>query len=108
MKSKFLTRQLRGYRIDDPATTHQMALPIEVFRKVWRNNKLHMNMALGQLTVGAFFWGMRSCEYSTVLGERKTKILYLRNIRVFIRQKELSKKNVFSVHTPSRHNHNYI
>jgi hypothetical protein len=96
IKSIFLTRQLQGYRIDDPATTHQMALPIVVFKKMWRNNKLHMNMALGQLTVGAFFWGMRSCEYSTVLGERKTKILRLRNISFFIRQKEVSKTGRFS------------
>ena len=87
IKSIFLTRQLRGYCFDDPATTHQMALPIVVFQKMWQNNKLHMNMALGQLTVGAFFWGMRSYEYSTVLGERKTKILRLRNIRFFIRRK---------------------
>ena len=35
--------------------------------------------AVGQLAVGAFFCAMRSCEYSRVSGERRTKLLRLRN-----------------------------
>jgi len=37
--------------------------------------------AMGELISGALFFGMRSCEYSIVTGERKTKLLTLRNIK---------------------------
>ena len=35
----------------------------------------------GQLACGAFFFGIRSCEYLTVTGKRKTKRLKVKNIR---------------------------
>ena len=41
------------------------------------------DVAVGQLAIGAFFFAMRSCEYSTTSGERRTKLLRLRNIRFF-------------------------
>ena len=38
---------------------------------------------MGQLVCGAFFFGMRSCEYLTVTGLRKTKRLKVKNVRFF-------------------------
>jgi hypothetical protein len=39
--------------------------------------------AASELAVGAFFFAMRSCEYTDVSGPRRTKPLRLRNIRFF-------------------------
>jgi hypothetical protein len=39
--------------------------------------------AASQLAIGAFFFAMRSCEYTDVSGTRRTKPLRLRNIRFF-------------------------
>lgn len=45
---------------------------------------------MGQLLTGALFFAMRSCEYSTTpkQEEKKTKLLRLRNIRFFSRDKK--------------------
>ena len=50
---------------------------------MYRNVFTPMDEAMGQLVCGAFFFGMRSCEYLTVSGTRKTKRLRIRNIRFF-------------------------
>jgi hypothetical protein len=50
-----------------------------------------------ELFIGAFFFAMRSYEYLQVSGQRKTKILALKNIRFFIRN-----RNVKHTH-PSLH-----
>lgn len=54
-----------------------------------RNNEL--STAIGQLTTGALFFGMRSCEYSKVTGDRKTRLLRLKDIRFFKGRQELHK-----------------
>lgn len=41
------------------------------------------DVAISQLAIGAFFFAMRSCEYSRTSGERRTKLLRLNNIRFF-------------------------
>ena len=46
---------------------------------------------MGELIVGALFFGMRSCEYSVVKGERKTKLLRLRNLKFLRKNKTLPK-----------------
>jgi hypothetical protein len=46
-------------------------------------------IATHQLLRGAFFFGMRSCEYLEVQGPRRTKRLCLKNIRFFIKNREL-------------------
>ena len=47
---------------------------------------------MGELACGAFFFGMRSCEYLTVKGTRKTKRLKVENIRFFKNNGEIKKK----------------
>ena len=51
-----------------------------------------MNEALGQLLSGAFFFGIRSSEFLTVTGRRKTKRIKVRNIRFFRRNVEIRDK----------------
>ena len=59
---------------------------------MYQNTFTPMDEALGQLAVGAFFFGMRSCEYLTVTGTRKTKRLKIRNIRFFRNNVEIKDK----------------
>ena len=75
-----LIRQIKGYVNADPATKHQKCLPIGVFKKLNQNKATNLTTAIGQLTVGALFFGMRSCEYSQVNGDRKTKLLRTNNM----------------------------
>jgi hypothetical protein len=42
-----------------------------------------MDKAMCELFIGAFFFAMRSCEYLKVTGERKTKLICIKNIRFF-------------------------
>jgi len=42
-----------------------------------------LDKVLAQLLTLAFFFCMRSCEYSDVQGERRTKLLCVRNLRFF-------------------------
>jgi hypothetical protein len=55
-----------------------------------------MDKARCELFIGAFFFAMRSCEYLTVNGTRKTKLLSIKNIRFFLGKKRLkhSDKNL--------------
>ena len=89
-KSLIFKRQIQGYINEDPVRRHQKCLPMGVFRKLYSNTATPLSIAIGQLTAGALFFGMRSCEYSSVTTERKTKILTVRNIR-FLRGNKLIK-----------------
>ena len=86
-----ISRQIKGYVAEDPAKTHQKCLPIKVFCKLYRSRDTALAAAIGQLTTGALFFGMRSCEYSRVSGERKTKILQLKHLRFYNNNKEIAK-----------------
>jgi hypothetical protein len=86
--SRLLSRQYRGYRNKDPKTKQQKALPVCVIRQVGRNKDTIKDVAAGQLAPGAFYFAMRSCEYSKVSAKaenRRTKLLRLKNIRFFNR-----------------------
>ena len=75
IKSIFLQRQMKGYKDGDPGIKHQKALPLLVFRTMKRDKLLKINVAIAQLCEGAFFFAMRSCEYSTVVGPRKMTLV---------------------------------
>ena len=91
--SLFLSRQIAGYIDTDPLARQQKALPLSVFKNLYSNNFTPMDTALGQLACGAFFFGMRSCEYLTVQGSRKTTRLKIDNIRFFKNNTESTNKN---------------
>jgi hypothetical protein len=84
--SKFLSDQLKGYKNDDPSACPQKALTPSILGELSRNNDSPLNRATHQLARGAFFFAMRSCEYLTVQGKRRTKWLRLGNLK-FIRNK---------------------
>jgi hypothetical protein len=69
-----LALQLRGCADEDPGVKQQQALPLEVIRRARGMNGNDQEVAIGQLIVVAFFFAMRSCEYSSVQGKRMTTI----------------------------------
>jgi hypothetical protein len=77
---------LKGYKNHDPSARPQKALTPSILRELSRNDDGPLNRATHQLARGAFFFAMRSCEYLTVTGERRTKRLRLGNLK-FIRNK---------------------
>ena len=90
--SVYLSRQMSGYVDADPSRKQEKALPLSVFRNLLKNNFTPLDTAMGQLATGAFFFGMRSCEYLTVTGYRKTTQLTVDNIRFFKKNVELKDK----------------
>jgi len=81
-----LTRQFKGMRNLDPGEKQQKALPVSVYREMHRqanNSRLVLDKSIAWLQTIAYFWCMRSCEYSDVEGERRTKTLCVRNFRFF-------------------------
>ena len=76
----------------DPSEKQQKALPLSVFKTLTENTFTPLDEALGQLATGAFFFGMRSCEYLSVRGGRKTIILVVSGIRFFKNNVEIKNK----------------
>jgi hypothetical protein len=73
-----LSRKYKGMKIHDPSIKPQRALPVLVFRELFRSAKgNHLNEAMADLSIAAFFWACRSCEYCS---ERKTRLLETQNI----------------------------
>ena len=83
--SLLLQRQLRGYKTLDPTTKHQKYIPAKIVLHIYRRTNTHLNTAIGQLIAGAFFFGIRSREYSTTpKGEdKRTHILQKGSIRFY-------------------------
>ncbi len=83
-----LTRQIKGMKNTDPSPVPQKALPVSVYREIHHKARMTTGASTLASTVAdlltiAFFWCMRSCKYSSVQGDRRTKILCFRNIRLF-------------------------
>jgi hypothetical protein len=92
-----LTRQFRGMRNLDPGEVQQKALPVSVYRelhRVARMSTLPLDTTIAWLQTMAYFWCMRSCEYSDVQGDHRTKILCVRNIRFFDKNNRDISRNV--------------
>ena len=87
----FLTRQLKTYFDEDPATQHEKCLPISVFQTIWRSPILHIHKVYRELICGALYFACHSCEYTKTEGKRKTKLLTICNIRFFHNKKEIPK-----------------
>jgi hypothetical protein len=85
LKAQILTRQIKAYTNKDPPTQHQACLPLIVWKAIAADTKTKQNEAIGQLIIGALFFAMRSCEFSTTSGaeEKRTKLLTINNIRFF-------------------------
>jgi hypothetical protein len=77
------SRQYQTYKNKDPQQVQQKALPFIVLNKLAKRQVTELDIALGQLTIGAAFFACRSCKYLAVpkREERRTKLLCLQNIR---------------------------
>ena len=75
--SLILQRHRRGYKMLYPTTKHQKAIPANLVLLIYKQTNIHLNTFIFQLTVGAFFFGMRSCDYSTTPkgDDKRTRIL---------------------------------
>jgi hypothetical protein len=69
-----LAAQLKGYLFDDPEVRQAPAILARVVAIVASatGSELHL-LAMGQLTVGAFLFAMRACEYSETNGRSRTR-----------------------------------
>jgi hypothetical protein len=71
----------------DPGLAPQKTLPVSVYREIHRHAKQDrcnaiLSSTIADLLTIAFFFCMRSCEYSTVTGDKKTKLLCFCNLRL--------------------------
>jgi len=81
--------QLRGYTNKDASSMPQKAATPRILREMDKVDAIPTDQACSQLSRGAFFFAMRSCEYLSVSGERRTKLLCLENVQFFRNKKEL-------------------
>jgi hypothetical protein len=96
-----LARQFKGMRNEDPGKQQQKGLPVCVYRELHRRASLFkstssdMDEAIADILTLAYFFCMRSCEYANVQGERRTKILCIRNLRFFNKNnKDIGRPNL--------------
>mmetsp|Transcript_26797 Transcript_26797/g.41573 ORF Transcript_26797/g.41573 Transcript_26797/m.41573 type:complete len:325 (+) Transcript_26797:1020-1994(+) len=88
--SLILQRQWRAYTNADRIRKYQKAIPQSVLRRLRELAQTEMDKALTDLVIGAYFFAMRSCEYSTVKEKNtRTRRLCLSNIRFFQGRREL-------------------
>jgi hypothetical protein len=84
-----LQRQFRGYVNSDPGEVPQQALCAEVLEKLHTLASSHLDRCISSLIITGFFFAMRSCEYCSVQGTRRTKIIRLKGIRLFLGKRQL-------------------
>jgi hypothetical protein len=99
-----LTRQSKGMKNLDPGEKQQKALPVSVYRelhKVANASNLPLDCMVARLQTLAYSWCMRNWEFSDVQGERRTKILCIRNTRFFDRQNRDISSNLDLISTAS-------
>ena len=75
-----LALQLKGYADEDPNPRSQQALPLEVVKRVRAMRTTARDEAIGQLVVTAFFFAMRSCEYSDTGRGRITTVVTIDDV----------------------------
>jgi hypothetical protein len=89
-----------GMKNNDPGQKQQKALPVCVYREIYNratSSGEPEEITIAWLQVLAFFFCMRSCEYSNVSGKQKTKVVCFRNRR-FFQKNRLLKHNSPGIH----------
>jgi hypothetical protein len=85
--SRFLQRQYRCYKTLDKNVEQQKAITASILLDMHEHATMPFataaEKAASELAIGAFFFAMRSCEYTDVTGSRRTKPLRLKNLRFF-------------------------
>ena len=89
---------LVSYKEVDPPTKRQASLPMFVFQELLEDKSSSLDEAIGELTNGALYFAMRSCEYSTTTEKNpRTKRLKIRNIAFYnSRGHKLKKRKNFA------------
>jgi hypothetical protein len=92
--SRLLQRQYQNYRNLDKDLKQQKAITASILFDMEKQARLPIfssaARAATKLAIGAFFFGMRSCEYTHVSGPRRTKQLRVRSLRFFRHNKVMA------------------
>jgi hypothetical protein len=75
-----LAAQLKGYSFDNPEVRQAPAIHARVVAIVASATGSELHLAMGQLTVGAFFFAMRACEYSETNGRSRTRTVTIGDV----------------------------
>ena len=75
-----LKLQLQGYKSVDPGVRQQQALKAGFIRQCYHRATTPRQRAIATLIIIAYFFAMRSCEFSVTSGTRKTKPIHLGGI----------------------------
>jgi len=100
-RHQLLQQQCRAYKKFDPKAKQQKAVPSRVIRRAIQSASSEREQHEADLVGGAFFFACRSCEYSEVQGERKTKTIEVGNIQFFKGKRELSHLDPYLLHADS-------
>ena len=84
-----LRLQYRGYANTDPPTKQQKAITPSFYRHNYNRSTTQSQKVLRTLSIAAFLWACRSCEYVKATFDQKTKLCCIRNIRFFSRTRKL-------------------
>jgi hypothetical protein len=102
-----VARQFRGMKNKDPGEKTQKALPVCVYHEIFKRAKsklaLPQDITIAWLQMLAYFFYMRSCEYSDVTGERRTKTVCVKNIQFYLHNKLIpnNSQEIFTATTVS-------
>ena len=88
--SILIQRQTKGYKNYDTGVKHEKALPISFYRHLLSSAVSQFDEDIAHLCIGAFFFAMRSCEYTKCSTSLRTKTITLQDIRFFKGTVELS------------------
>ena len=88
-RTSVIKRILKTYRDQDPTVQHQLAIPFDIIKQITSHPAENQTTTVWQqLTLFAYFFALRPCEYlkvgsnnTTTLPERRTCPLRKRNIR---------------------------
>mmetsp|Transcript_29999 Transcript_29999/g.36561 ORF Transcript_29999/g.36561 Transcript_29999/m.36561 type:complete len:318 (-) Transcript_29999:295-1248(-) len=78
-----ITCILKGYKDKDLENSHQKALPLLAFEQIAEDTLSPKRSLVSRLIVDAFFFTMRSCEYTKTTRQSKTKRLRARKFRFY-------------------------
>ena len=59
------TETTRGHKMLDPTMKYQKAIPENLVLHIYKRTNTNLNKSIFQMIVGAFFFGMWYCKYST-------------------------------------------
>ena len=80
---------IRGKKNQDSCPKQQYAITTGILLMLLKIAVTEVHQAMVTLLCVAFFFACRSCEYSSVTRERRTKLIKIKGVRFFLKNKEL-------------------